>query len=263
MIAARTPMGAQAISIMTWLGEAELMRRLREHRSAETGLAPQHVVNLFGIGAHEARGEVQQYLVVMEKLEGSLRTVLDGYLAKGRQPPLEQALRWLLETAQGLAECHEANVVHSDVKAANTLLSPQRKAKIGDLGAGRVTRSISATASLAGSTNAGNARGSVLWLASELVDEPSSMPSKASDVYAWAVMAWEILSCRLPYHGADGIVSSPRSSPSRSPALPTPRACGRARAYALSHAAHHHLTSTSPLSPRSRRSCWTSTASRT
>ena len=184
LIAARTPLGKQAISIMSWLGEAELMRRLREHRSPATGLAPQGVVNLFGIGAHEEHGEVQKYLVVMERLDKSLRETLDGYLAKARQPPLEQALRWLLETAQGLAECHEANVVHSDVKAANTLLDKARRAKIGDLGAGRVTRGVSATASLAGSTNAGNARGSVLWLASELVDEPSNMPSKASDVYA-------------------------------------------------------------------------------
>ena len=193
----------------------------------------------------------------MERLEGSLRDVLDGYLAKGRQPPLEHALRWLLETAQGVAECHEANVVHSDIKAANTLLSPRREAKIGDLGAGRVTRSISATASLAGSTNAGNARGSVLWLASELVDEPSSMPSKASDVYAWAVMAWEVLSCRLPYHGADGIVSSPLVAQPR--CQRRGRAGARARAHSQSAPAPPHPTRPA----RSRRSCSTSTASRT
>ena len=94
LIAARSPTGAASISIMSWLSEAELMRRLREHRSPATGLTPQHVVNLFGIGAVEERGEVQQYLVVMERLEGSLRDVLDKYLAKGRQPPLAQALQW-------------------------------------------------------------------------------------------------------------------------------------------------------------------------
>ena len=89
--------------------------------------------------------------------------------------------------------------MHSDIKAANTLVNARRDAKIGDLGAGRVTRGLSATASLAGSTSAGNARGSVLWLASELVDEPSMLPSKASDVYAYGVMAHEVLTCRLPY----------------------------------------------------------------
>ena len=140
----------------------------------------------------------------MERLEGSLRALLDGYLSKARQPPLELALQWLAQTAAGVAEVHEANVVHSDIKAANTLVDKRREAKIGDLGAGRVTRGISATASLAGSTSAGNARGSVLWLASELVDEPSLQPSKQSDVYAWGVMAWEILSCRLPYHDEKG-----------------------------------------------------------
>ena len=89
--------------------------------------------------------------------------------------------------------------MHSDVKAANTLVGKRREAKIGDLGAGRVTRGLSATASISGSTSSGNARGSVLWLSSELIDDPGLSPSKQSDVYAWSVMAWEILSCRLPY----------------------------------------------------------------
>ena len=189
------------------------MRRLREHRSPGTGLGPQHVVNLFGIGAVEERNEVQQYLVVMERLDGSLRDVLDGYLAKARQPPLEQALKWLLETAQGVAECHEANVVHSDVKAANVLVDAQRRVKVSDLGAGRVTRALSATASVGGSTAAGNSRGSALWLASELVDDPSNMPSRATDTYAWAVLAWEVLTCRLPFHGADGVLAVDISRP--------------------------------------------------
>ena len=132
----------------------------------------------------------------MERLQGSLRDVLDGYLAKSRQPPLEQALQWLLDTARGLAECHEANVVHSDVKAANVLVDAQRRAKIADLGAGRVTRALSATASLVGSTAGGNARGSMLWLSSEMMDDQTLQPSKASDVYAWACTAFEILSVR-------------------------------------------------------------------
>ena len=257
LIAAKTPMGLPSISVGTWLAEAELMRRLRDHRSPKTGLGPSNIVTLYGIGAaSEDKENSERYLVVskysrsarrvppqlcsraltrqsphphthahpnprlpthpaptpspqphpetpsaraVERLEGSLRDVLDGYLAKGRQPPLAQALQWLLDTARGLEECHEANVVHSDVKAANTLVDERRAAKIGDLGAGRITRDISATASMTGSTAAGNARGSVLWLASELVDEPSMLPSKASDVYAYGVMAHEVLTCRLPY----------------------------------------------------------------
>jgi hypothetical protein len=198
LVAARSTTGQAAMPILSWLTEADMMRRLREHR-------PQHIVSIYGIGVDAAsNGEAKQYLVVMERLEGSLRAVLDSYLSKGRQPPLLQALQWLLQSARGLFECHEANVVHSDIKAANTLVDKRREAKIGDLGAGRVTRGLSATASLAGSSASGNARGSVLWLSSELIDDPEVLPSKQSDVFAWAVLCWEVLTCRLPYHSSDG-----------------------------------------------------------
>ena len=204
LVAARSATG-QAMPIFSWLAEADLMRRLREHRSPASGLPPQHVVTLYGIGVDtDSNGEAKQYLVVMERLQGSLRAMLDSYLAKGRAVPLQLALQWLLQTASGLREVHEAGVVHSDVKAANTLVDQRREAKIGDLGAGRVTRGLSASASLAGATAAGNARGSILWMSSELIDDPEMLPSKQSDVYAWALLCWEVLSTRLPYHGADG-----------------------------------------------------------
>jgi serine/threonine protein kinase len=204
-------------------------------------------VNLFGIGAiTEKNGEASSYIVVMERLDASLRDTLDKYLAKGRQPPLEQALRWLLETAQGLAECHEANVVHSDVKAANTLLTARREAKIGDLGAGRVTRGLSATASLGGSTASGNARGSVLWLSSELVDDQFNMPSKASDTYAWAVMAWEILSVRC--QARRFCLSASSFSLARLP-VPAPR-LRRARALASARLRPPPIPAVPPALPR-------------
>jgi hypothetical protein len=200
---ARMATGEAAIPITSWLAEAELMRRLREHR-------PRFVVTLFGISATlDALGNTDRYLVIMERLSGgSLRAALDAYLARGRRPPLATALQWLLETARGVAECHAAGVVHSDIKASNVLLDGARRAKLGDLGSGRVTRGLSASASALAvtATSAGAGRSSVLWLSSELVDDPKQLPSTFSDVFAWAVTAFEVLSCRLPYHGADGVL---------------------------------------------------------
>jgi len=46
----------------------------------------------------------------------------------------------------------------------------------------------------------------VLWLSSELIDDPDVLPSKQSDVFAWAVLCWEVLTCRLPYHDSDGLL---------------------------------------------------------
>jgi len=205
LIPARTPTGAAAFSIMSWLSEAELMRRLREHLNSVTKRPPKNVCVLFGIGAVETiNGEVSHYLVVMERLQGSLRELLDSYSKKGRQPPLDQALNWLRDVAHGISECHDANVVHSDIKAANVLLTKKREAKVGDLGAGRVTRDVSSTASVINSTGGNVVRGSLPWLSSELIEDQSMQPSKASDVYAWACVCWEIFTCRIPYHNDAG-----------------------------------------------------------
>ena len=209
LISSRTATGVVAVSMMSWLSEAELMRRLREHLNSVTRQTPQNICTLFGIGAVESpkTGEVTQYMVVMERLEGSLRDKLDSYLKKKRHPPLVQALTWIRDVAMGINECHDANVVHSDLKAANALLSKKNEAKLCDLGAGRVTRDMTATSSMINSTGGGIVRGSLPWLSSELLDDQNLQPSKASDVYAWACVCWEILSCRIPYHDEEGVLA--------------------------------------------------------
>jgi hypothetical protein len=203
LLPARSPSGEQLLTMMAWLGEAETMRRLRE--SCGPGKLPAHIVLLYGIGAEEDRKGVRDYLVVMERMAGSLRDALDKYAASGRAPALDLALLWILQTALGVAECHQATVVHSDVKAANVLLTDRRDAKLGDMGTARVTRGIAMTMTRGGTaTTGGGARGSPLWLAPEMVEDPALAPSMAADVYSWAVTAWEVMSCRLPYHDATG-----------------------------------------------------------
>jgi serine/threonine protein kinase len=207
LLPSHTPTG-EPVSMMAWLQEAELMRRLREHKT-RVGVAedakphhPRHITLLYGIGVFEEKGHVKNYLVVMERMTGTVRDQLDKYLKQGRQPALAQALKWVLEAATGVAEVHDANVVHSDIKAANILVDKRRTAKVSDLGTGRVTRGLTGTSTMMGTATqgAGGAKGSPLWMAPELVEDPSVAPSMASDVYSWAITAWEILTTRLPYH---------------------------------------------------------------
>ena len=193
-----------ATALQAWLVEAEHMRRLSE------GAGAPHVVSLHGIGIDEKSGS---YLVVMERLQGSLRAMLDDYLQRKRTPALSTVFEWLLDTARGVAECHALRLVHSDVKAANTLLTETRSAKIGDFGSARVTRGLSATATRGGTQMMGGG-GSVLWMAPELLDDPTIAPSMACDVYSWAVLMWEVLTCHLPYHDANNepVVNTDRPS---------------------------------------------------
>lgn len=193
------------IGLDAWLSEAENMRRVREGRGG--GLPPSHVVLLYGIGAVTGdKGLTNEYLVVMERMEnGGLDGLLrDKYARAGRQPSLSLALQWIGDIARGIAECHAVNVVHGDVKSANVLVSDRNVAKLGDLGAARVTRNMSGTAThTRGGPSMGT--GSLLWLAPEMLDDGTLLPQCASDVYSWAVTAWEILTLRLPYHDAEGV----------------------------------------------------------
>jgi serine/threonine protein kinase len=198
----------EAVSVMSWLQEAELMRRLREHKTrvgmtdpSAQSHTPRHITLLYGIGAFEEKGQVKNFIVVMERMSGTVRDALDKYRIQGREPALLTALKWVLECATGLAEVHDANVVHSDVKAANVLVDKHRRAKISDLGTGRLTRGLTGTSTMMGTmTQGARSKGSPLWLAPELIEDPTLAPSMASDIYAWAITAWEILSMRLPYH---------------------------------------------------------------
>ena len=208
LLPSHTPTG-EPVSMMAWLQEAELMRRLREHRTRIGSTSttkeqlhnPRHITLLYGIGIFEERGHVKNFLVVMERMTGTVRDQLDKYRTPGRMPALSTALKWVLESATGLAEVHDANVVHSDIKAANILVDKRRTAKISDLGTGRVTRGLTGTSTMMGTATQGaGAKGSPLWMAPELVEDPSVAPSMASDVYSLAVTAWEILTTRLPYH---------------------------------------------------------------
>ena len=74
-----------------------------------------------------------------------------------------------------------------------------------DLGASRVTRGLTGTSTaIATSTAGGGAKGSPLWMAPELVEDPRFAPSTSSDVYSFSITAWEIISRRLPCHNDNG-----------------------------------------------------------
>jgi len=197
--------GSVSLSMMSWLSEVDLMRRLREHVNSSTKKTPQNVCTLFGVGAVESKitGEASEYMIVMERLEGSLRLALDTQIQKKRHPPLKMALSWIRDVAKGISECHDANIIHSDIRSANVLLSKSKVAKVCDLGDGRVTRNMTASSSVK-FTNGRIVLGNLPWLASELIEDQTLQPSKASDVYAWACVCWEVLSCRVPYHNEKG-----------------------------------------------------------
>jgi hypothetical protein len=101
-----------------------------------------------------------------------------------------------IDIARGVEHLHSQGIIHRDLKALNVLLTTDGKARICDFG---LSRSI----------EPGNAArmtmmiGTTHWMAPEILVGPGMYDEKV-DVYAYAVLLWEMLTRKLPYAGMDG-----------------------------------------------------------
>ncbi|KAG7095871.1 hypothetical protein E1B28_006562 [Marasmius oreades] len=99
------------------------------------------------------------------------------------------------DVACGLSHLHDMKIVHGDLKGVNILITPDLRACIGDFGLSR----ISATQLWLSETS--RSKGTMRWLSPELLRPgPSCVPSKESDVYAYACVCYEIFTGRIPFY---------------------------------------------------------------
>ncbi|MBO1902019.1 Stk1 family PASTA domain-containing Ser/Thr kinase [Leucobacter weissii] len=154
----------------------------REARSAAM-LGHANVVGVFDQGAD---GGVP-YLV-MEYLPG---ITLRELLKQQRRLTVDQTLEIGEAVLSGLAAAHAAGLVHRDVKPENVLLADDGRIKIGDFG---LARAVSAN------TTTGQALlGTIAYLSPELVTR--GIADERSDVYAFGIMTFEMLTGRQPFRG--------------------------------------------------------------
>jgi serine/threonine-protein kinase len=162
-------------------------------------------VTIFDVGEHGG----QPYLV-MEYLEGGS---LEQVLKRGR-PDTADALRWLDEAAEGIDAGHAAGVVHRDVKPGNLLLDSRGEVHVADFG-------VASAVGLDSLTAAGTVLGTAGYLAPEQAQ--GQRATAASDRYALAVVAWELLTGRRPFEAdsptAEAIAHVNTPVPSISPDL--------------------------------------------
>ncbi|KAF9263034.1 kinase-like protein [Marasmius fiardii PR-910] len=113
---------------------------------------------------------------------------------KSSQDPIDCDLL-AYDVANGLSYLHAKDIVHGDLKAVNILVTPDLRACIGDFGLSRV----SATQLLLSESS--RPKGTTRWLAPELLRPgPNCVPSRQSDVYAYACVCYEIFSGQIPFY---------------------------------------------------------------
>ncbi|KAI8004826.1 Serine/threonine-protein kinase CTR1 [Camellia lanceoleosa] len=123
---------------------------------------------------------------------GSLRHVL---LKKDRKVlDRRKKLMIAMDAAFGMEYLHLKNIVHFDLKCDNLLVNlgdPQRPiCKVGDFGLSRIKRNTLVS---------GGVRGTLPWMAPELLNGSSSRVSEKVDVFSFGIAMWEILTGEEPY----------------------------------------------------------------
>ncbi|MGH3032755.1 MAG: serine/threonine-protein kinase, partial [Gaiellaceae bacterium] len=165
--------------------DESLRRRFRREALTAARLSGQaHVVTIFDVG--EWRGRP---FIVMEYLPGG--TLAD----QARERPVDrgQALAWLAQAAAALDSAHAGGIVHRDVKPPNLRFDAQGDLQVVDFG---IARAVDDTI---GMTAAGTILGTAGYLSPEQArGEPAST---ASDRYALAVVAYELLTGGRPFEG--------------------------------------------------------------
>jgi tetratricopeptide (TPR) repeat protein len=162
--------------------DEDIRRRFKNEALAAARLsnAP-FTVTIFDVGEAE-----EQPFIVMELLEGGS---LADRLRTGR-PTTAEALRWLGQAARALDAGHALGVVHRDVKPGNLLLDDHGDVHVADFG-------VASAVGLDSLTMTGTVLGTAGYLSPEQALGQRATP--ASDRYALAVVAWELLTGRRPF----------------------------------------------------------------
>ena len=179
---------ARAIKVLPTVfahDEMFLQRFEREARLASELRHP-NIVMIFDIAEENGVN-----YIVMELLDGrSLHEVIreDGPL------PLERAIGLLGQLADALDFAHQRGVVHRDIKPGNALVGANDHVTLVDFG---IARAAEGTRLTEANTRIGTAE----YMAPETITEGES--GSGTDLYALGVIAYEMLTGRVPFTGVN------------------------------------------------------------
>ncbi|KAL0578823.1 Rho guanine nucleotide exchange factor [Marasmius crinis-equi] len=113
-----------------------------------------------------------------------------------RNTPREDVDHYTLahDVAAGLSYLHKKKIIHGDLKGVNILMTDSLRACLGDFGLSRVVDTLGRLRI----TSTTRSRGTGRWLAPELLLEDGAT-SKASDIYAYGCVCYEIFTGRHPF----------------------------------------------------------------
>jgi Tol biopolymer transport system component/predicted Ser/Thr protein kinase len=187
----------------TAVANADRRARFSQEAKSASALSNRHIVTIFDIDTGQVDGQPVDF-IAMEYVAGKTLDRLIG--RKGMR--LNEALRYAIQIADGLAAAHSAGIVHRDMKPANVIVNEQGEVKILDFGLAKLTeieepdvfaetQSVHVDAALR--TEAGTIIGTVAYMSPEQAD--GHTVDARSDIFAFGAVLYEMVTGKRAFLG--------------------------------------------------------------
>jgi serine/threonine protein kinase len=169
------------------LGNAEAVARFAREARAAVKIKSEHVARVSDVGQLENGAPY----MVMEYLEGG---DLDAWLKERGPLPIEQAVEFVLQASEAIAEAHALGIVHRDLKPANLFCIRRADGllsiKVLDFGISKMAdTSRSAPASF---TRTSSTMGSPLYMSPEQMRSTKDVDAQ-TDIWALGMILFELM----------------------------------------------------------------------
>ena len=209
----------EAIPYLDTNPSQDAARLFEREAKAIARLNHSHILPLFDYGEDIVNGTPLTYMVMPYCQAGSIDAWL---LQKGERQslPPQEAAYLLNQAADALQYAHDQQLIHQDVKPSNFLIRSIRETGLPDL---LLTDFGVAKFIAANSSNSQSIRGTPSYMAPEQWERN---PVTETDQYALGIMAYQLVTGRLPFQGGPGqmmyqhLTSEPQPPSTHMPSLP-------------------------------------------
>ncbi|MGD0527038.1 MAG: serine/threonine-protein kinase [Polyangiaceae bacterium] len=173
---------------------SEAVARFDREARAAVRIRSEHVARVIDVGKLENGAPY----MVMEYLEGR---DLSQWLSQNGRLPIHQAVDFLLQACEAIAEAHAMGIVHRDLKPANLYCIRRPDGalsiKVLDFGISKLTDPASGGM---GMTRTQAIMGSPYYMSPEQMESSKAVDPRA-DIWALGVILYELITGRVPFQG--------------------------------------------------------------